>query len=272
METINTDILKAIAELSTETWERLLFKVNVQFGRQLQRIAEAPSAEDLVHEAVEDVVYGRRAWPKESVSLPVCLTNIVWSKVTNLRRKAGKTEMLPLFEETVDWEIDQLASREEEAKMVDWASATEEIPEEPSAEFREHLLHSVAQDQSLRPIVEYWLEHLNEDVTVEMIAQALPDTMRPADLKRLHQQAEQYLREGLREWKNQELQQQMLRCVKQDQELADLLRYRLTEPDAKPKKIAAALGISITTIYQAIRRLKRNKCLHRLYQRLEQQE
>ncbi len=267
-EQSNSYIISALAEIKSEEWKKLLLTVHKWFGKQLQKVSEAPSPEDLLHEAIEDVLNGRRSWPQEKVSLPVCLRTIVRSKVDHIVTKGARAERVHVTDEAIDWELDKEQMKQPEDDMID-NMATPEAPEENFASaLGEYVFQGREYELELQQVLKYWVEHINEDVTIEQITAVLGLSSRDGLVKTLYHEARLVLRENLKDVKLQELRKNMLDCVKHDAELTQILIYRFSNAGAKIRDLAAALGVEKKVIYRANRRLKTNRCLEGLYKQL----
>ena len=135
---MNTDIVSALEALSAAELNRLRLKLWRKFGRQLQRIPDAPKPDDLLHEAIEDLLTDRRHCPLELVELAICITNIVRSKVSHIYEK---------------WK------REGVVKVSDDILNTFQGKPENDSELRDKILDVVANDPFLSKVVEYRLDH-----------------------------------------------------------------------------------------------------------------
>ena len=260
-------ILTALKAVSDEEWARLNLRLERQFGRMLQRLADGPTAADLLHEAIEDVLTDKRHCPAD-VPLTTCLRSIVRSKANNVCRKGSNRPIQPLSEEPVLWEIADETIYTSEKKVIRQAAAQQWLSRAGSPEFRETVLVGTAGDAELRMIAAYWLEHLTEDVTLEQAAKALGRNLREPGFVTAYARAEEYLRAALEELPKEQLQQQMLDCVQHDADLIRILAYRFEHPEARARHLAEGLKLPVKKVYQAIKRIKRNSCLKSLYDQL----
>ena len=74
-------------ELDADTLDYIRLRLWRRFGEQLRKIPEASDPDDLLHEAIEDLLSGHRKYPDEDVKLTTCLFKIVHSKVDNIQKK-----------------------------------------------------------------------------------------------------------------------------------------------------------------------------------------
>ncbi len=267
-EQSNSYILSALAEISEEEWARLMLTVQKWFGHQLQNIQSAPSPEDLLHETVEDLINGTRSWPQERVSLIVCLRTIVRSKANHVLTKAALTEHVHVTDEVLEWNLDPKQTACSEREAVESVAASESVEDETIAELRSALLQGNSYGPPLQQALEYWVNHLHDDVTARQLAEALQLPPDGGKFKALYRESESIVRAHLKDIQEQGLRKMMLECVRQDEELLQILTYRFSNPDAKARDIASALKVSTKIIYNAARRLKTNPCLEGLYKHL----
>jgi len=74
-------------KLDANTLDYIRLRLWRRFGEQLRKIPEASDPDDLLQEALEDLLSGRRKYPGEDVKLTTCLFKIVHSKVDNIQKK-----------------------------------------------------------------------------------------------------------------------------------------------------------------------------------------
>jgi hypothetical protein len=141
-ETLNPNIVSALQRLTAEELDRVRLKLWKRFGEQLRNIPNAPDPEELLHETIEDLLTDRRRCPLERVALTICLMNIVRSKVSHLYEK---------------WKSDGIVKVSDE--ILDFVSA----PEVHESELREKILACMADDPVLTKIVEYRLDHTEQE-------------------------------------------------------------------------------------------------------------
>jgi len=79
-------------ELDRNTLDRIRLRLWRRFVEQLRKIPDASDPDDLLQEALADVLSGRRKYPGEDVTLSVCLFNIVRSKVDNIQKKRKRAQ------------------------------------------------------------------------------------------------------------------------------------------------------------------------------------
>ncbi|PID58869.1 hypothetical protein CSB45_02395 [candidate division KSB3 bacterium] len=261
-------LLSALQELSEEQWKKLFFAVQKQFGRQLRNIPGAPSAEDLVHEALEDLLEGRRSWPQDRVSLPHCLRNIVWSKVNHLTTKAVIAKHVYVLEEVIDWEVNEECAQEPEQRLLDGIEAVETLDEHTIAALRNRIFQDRGDDAALEQVITYMLDRINDDIPPGNRSEGVGGNY----LGQAWDKARAIVWKHLKELNELKLQEHMLDCVKQDKELTEILKYCFSSYGTKARDIAAELKIPITHVYNANRRLKSNACLKRLYEQLSEGE
>ncbi len=139
----STDILSALEKLTSEELDRIRARLWRQFGERLRNITDAPTPDDLLHDAIEDLLADRRHCPLERVELAICLVNVVSSKVSHLYEKWKKEGIIKVSEDTLKWETSQNTA------------------EEPGTELREKILECVEDDSLLKRIVAYRLDHAN---------------------------------------------------------------------------------------------------------------
>jgi DNA-directed RNA polymerase specialized sigma24 family protein len=144
------DIVAALDRLAAEEYDRLRLRLWRQFGRQLSRIPDAPSPDDLLHEAIEDLLADRRHCPLSRIELTTCLLNIVRSKVSHLYAK---------------WK------REGIVKVSDQVLNMTPAPADQPSELRGKIVAFVSDDPLLRRIIEYRLDY--PEAKAREIAEAL---------------------------------------------------------------------------------------------------
>lgn len=145
-----SDILSVVADLSAEDYDRLRLRLWRQFGQQLRRIPDAPSPDDLLHDAIEDLLADRRHCPLTRVDLTICLMNIVRSKVSHLYDKWRQTGVMTVSEDIL---------KTFEAKGSD------------DSELRERILEHLNGEPLLSEIIEYRLDH--PEARAQEIAEAV---------------------------------------------------------------------------------------------------
>lgn len=120
----------------------------------------------------------------------------------------------------------------------------------------------------LKPIVKYWLDHLDDDVTIETIASELGLDSEDAGFQETFRQAQAFLHDNIKAWYQQRWLREMLKCVAKDDEV-DVLRHLWRHPEQnKPRHWEAALNIPVKQGQNVIRRLRRNTCLQKLQDEL----
>lgn len=159
------DIVSALELLNAGDYDRLRLRLWRQFGRQLKKIPDAPSPDDLLHQAIEDLLADRRHCPLDRTELTICLLNIVRSKVSHLYAKWKREGIIKVSEQTLD------------------------------------------------------------TIRVEFVETSA-------------------------------LREKILACVDDDPLLSRIIEYRLDYPEAKAREIAETLGIAMSEMYNANRRLK----------------
>lgn len=165
--------------MTQESWDRLRMRVAGKFRTQLSRIPDAPNSDDLIHEAIEDLINDKRHCPLDMISLPVCLFNIVRSKVSNIQKKWNHCREKENFQ-IIDSEefdiptnslghyIDSSVSHLSKAGDV----LIEEISESEVPSLRERILFWIKDDPLLVRIVEYQLTS-GGDIKPRRIAEEL---------------------------------------------------------------------------------------------------
>lgn len=155
-----TDIRSALNKLTEEEWDRLRLRVWRQFGATLGHIPGAPDPDDLLHEAVEDLLKGKRHCPLERISLRTCLFQIVRGKVSHLYEKSRKKEHQYVSEDVLDQDVPPQAGQIAENAMLAQITPAENAALEPcTAEDTTALLAFIQDDPSLTRIITYQLEH-----------------------------------------------------------------------------------------------------------------
>jgi hypothetical protein len=138
------DIVAAVENLSAEEYDRLRLRLWRQFGQQLRRMPDAPTPDDLLHDAIEDLLADRRHCPLARVDFVICLMNIVRSKVSHLYEK---------------WKQNGINIVSEELLTKLQMAAENGAPDDASSELEEKILACLADDARLTAIVEYRLDH-----------------------------------------------------------------------------------------------------------------
>lgn len=144
------DIVSAVANLSAEDYDGLRLRLWRQFGQELHRIPDAPTPDDLLHEAIEDLLGDRRHCPLARVDLTMCLVNIVRSKVSHVYDKWRQTGIVIVSDEVL-----------EKVRVGD----------AEDSELRDSILAQVRDDSLLSKVIEYRLEH--PEARAQEIAEAL---------------------------------------------------------------------------------------------------
>lgn len=91
MNSDSSDILPALKKLTKDDWDRLRLRLWKRFGGQLCNIPQAPTPDDLLQDAVADLLEGRRHCKLDSVALISCLYGIVKSKVSHIQTKRRRS-------------------------------------------------------------------------------------------------------------------------------------------------------------------------------------
>jgi len=86
-DTSNSKVKTELQRLTTDSLDRLRYKVHCKFAERLKKIPIALPPDDLLQEAIMDLLIGKRNWPWEKVKLHVCIFNIVKSKVSHIEDK-----------------------------------------------------------------------------------------------------------------------------------------------------------------------------------------
>ena len=146
----SSDIVSALENLLTADYDRIRLRLWRKFGEQLRNIPDAPTPDDLLHDAIKDLLAERRHCPLERIELTICLVNIVRSKVSHLYKK---------------WKQEGIV------KVSDEALNTVQVVDVQDSELREKILALVADDPLLTGIVEYRLDH--PEAKARAIAEAL---------------------------------------------------------------------------------------------------
>ncbi len=260
------DVQQALDLLAPDEWDRI-FGVVEYFDTQLQNMPEPITSYDVLQETVEDLLTGTRSWPNDEISIHTCLCNIVRSKVSNLQDKTGRTGVFYVPEEAVEWETGQDAAKTIEDQTINEVSLMKGNPI-PTA-CRQAVLRTVETDNTVQRLVVYWLDHLHEDVEVEMLAAAVGADADDPAFRDQCRQAEEALRTCLHDWKHEEVLHQMLECVENDPELARILQYLWDHQEqARPREVAAGMNLPATAVYNANKRIARNECLQQIRERL----
>lgn len=144
------DIVSALEFLTAGEYDRLRLRLWRQFGRQLKNIPDAPSPDDLLHEAIEDLLADRRHCPLDTTELTTCLLNIVRSKVSHLYAKWKREGIVKVSEQMLD---------------------TIPIAAVQTSELREKILACVGDDPLLNRMIEYRLD--DPEAKAQEIAEAL---------------------------------------------------------------------------------------------------
>lgn len=149
-----SDIVAAVENLPAEDYDRLRLRLWRQFGGQLRNIPDAPTPDDLLHDAIEDLLADRRHCPLERIDLTICLANIVRSKVSHLYEKWRHKGIVKVSDEVLN---------------------TVQTADDQDSELQEKILVLVADDVLLTRIVEYRLDH--PEAKARDIAQTLEVSM-----------------------------------------------------------------------------------------------
>ena len=142
---MQTNVLTTLEALTTEEWDRLRFRLYRAFAQQLGKLPDAPETDDLLQEAIQDVIVGTRHCPLEKASLVNCLFLIVRSKVSHLYEKWQQTRIIKLSDEELDRHL------------------AHETSDAPAEDLRDAIIARVADDPQLLAIVEYRLAHAEEE-------------------------------------------------------------------------------------------------------------
>jgi hypothetical protein len=149
-----TNIVAAVEKLPADDYDRLRLRLWRQFGGQLRNIPDAPTPDDLLHDAIEDLLADRRHCPLTRVDLTICLANIVRSKVSHLYEKWQHAGIVKVSDEVLN---------------------TVQAADVQDSELREKILALVADEPLLIRIVEYRLDH--PEAKARRIARALKINM-----------------------------------------------------------------------------------------------
>ncbi len=147
---MRTNIATTLERLSSTELNKIRLRLWQKFGQQLRNIPDAPTPDDVLHAAIEDLLADRRHCPLEQIELATCLINIVRSKVSHLYEK---------------WK------REGIVKVSETMLNTIQTDTEVDSELRDKILAFTTDDPLLRRIVEYRLEY--PEAKARDIAQAV---------------------------------------------------------------------------------------------------
>ncbi|MDM8542664.1 hypothetical protein QUF90_16440 [Desulfococcaceae bacterium HSG9] len=152
-------------ELDTDTLDYIRLWLWRRFGEQLRKIPEASDPDDLLHEAIEDLLSGRRKYPDEDVKLTTCLFKIVHSKVDNIQKRWKRAQARAIKEphnpgteqntDIIGAKIDFISFAESQNSVADRLSPVKE----PS--LRKKILDLVADDALLVKIVRLQLDAMS---------------------------------------------------------------------------------------------------------------
>ena len=153
-----SDILSALKALTPEDWDRLRLRLWKRFGGQLGNIPEAPSPEDLLHDAVADLLEDRRHCKLDSVTLINCLYGIVRGKVSHIQARRKKSleknqQIVPIDPEKPD----TLPRTDIHGEATDRHDPAGEFSSESSAtsDLYDDILSLIRNDDLLRQMVDY---------------------------------------------------------------------------------------------------------------------
>ncbi len=158
MDTTNDvyNIISALQNLTVDELDRLRLKVLRRFGTYLLNIPDAPGPDDLLHETIEDLLRDKRRCPLQRVDLAVCIYKIVCSKVNNLHEKWKRRKITKVSVDVLEHHVPPVPDQEEQTAL------------------RENILARVADDSLLVQIVEYRLEHPEEEpIKAQKLAELL---------------------------------------------------------------------------------------------------
>ncbi len=177
MKSDSSDILSALKNLTPDDWDRLRLRLWKRFGGQLCNIPEAPSPDDLLHDAYVELLEDRRHCNLGKVTLVNCLFGIVRSKVSHIQARWKRS--LEKNQQTVP--ID--AEKPDTQPLADFYGRPagqndpmEGFSPEPSAKSDLYDdIHSLIQDDELlRKMVEYRYNHQDDNAPkAQEIADAL---------------------------------------------------------------------------------------------------
>lgn len=143
--TTPSNIVLALEILTPEEIDRVRCTLERRFGNLLRNISDALNTDDLLHEAIEDLLEDKRHCQLDRVKLTICLMNIVRSKVSHLYEKWKKDGIIKEPQEVLEYDL------------------SHHNPKPQSSELRGKILQLVKDDPVLLKIVEYRLEHPEEE-------------------------------------------------------------------------------------------------------------
>ncbi|QTA92960.1 hypothetical protein [Desulfonema magnum] len=177
MKSDSSDILSSLKNLTPDEWDRLRLRLWKRFGGQLRSIPEAPSPDDLLHDAVVDLSEERRHCKLDKVSLLNCLFGIVRSKVSHIQAQWQRN--LEKNQQTVP--ID--AEKPDTQPLADFYGrpAGQNDPKEgfspessATSELYDDIRSLTEDDELLRQMVEYRYNHQDDNAPkAQEIADAL---------------------------------------------------------------------------------------------------
>jgi DNA-directed RNA polymerase specialized sigma24 family protein len=167
-------------ELDADTLDYIRLRLWRRFGEQLRKIPEAPDPDDLLQEALEDLLSGRRKYPDENVKLSACLFMIVHSKVDNIQKKRKRAQARAMKEPYNPGTEQNTVIVGSKIDFISFAKSQNAVAErlspvkEPS--LREKILALVADDALLVQIVRLQLDamsNLGKQLKAKVLAEKL---------------------------------------------------------------------------------------------------
>jgi len=148
------EVRSELRKLSKESWDRLRLKIRTFSLYRLKNHAEI-EPDDLLNEAILDLLKGNRKWPKH-VALKTCLINIVKSKVSHALKKVKKESPhadMHIIEDKKNNILDIMI----EAEKTDLIN---------------HIM-KCSEDPLLKKIIKYYIENNDGRINAKQIAKAL---------------------------------------------------------------------------------------------------
>lgn len=148
----HSKLLAALHALTGEEINGLRLKLWKRYGTRLRKIPNAPDPDDLLHEAIEDLLADRRHCPP-NLSVSTCLFHIVRSKTSHFYEKQKTDEIVTHSDEFAD---------------------TVRVEHVHEPELRQTIITLIHDDALLTRIVAYRLEHCDDEpIKARTIAEVL---------------------------------------------------------------------------------------------------
>lgn len=156
MKSDSSDISSALKNLSQDDWDRLRLRLWRRFGGQLRNISEGTDPDDLLNDAIVDLLEDGRHCNLDKVTLVNCLFGIVRSKVSYIQTR--RKRILDRNQQTVYMDPQRPGTQPHAGLYGNRIDQNDdplepELPEESG--LYNDILSLVGDDELLKQMVEY---------------------------------------------------------------------------------------------------------------------